>query len=344
MKMQIQPKRLITAGGTLLCALGIGYFMQSTAQTQQAPAQTPVVTSAGVLGGSGPVLQTPKADTADSAAPAVELNEVTLTSAAPAKLEMPEVATLPVVDVALQEDPDAEVKPEELQQELTCEHALTAATEAAAMVRLSLDAPCMVNERFTLHHNGMMISEVTDNDGQREFVVPALAGNAVFIVAFANGEGAVATVEVTSLTDYDRAVVQWRGDAGLQIHALEFGADYETAGHVWADAARDVSSAALGQGGFVTRHGASDLDNALMAEVYTFPTGVMSRDGEIALSVEAEVTQANCGRDLEAQSIQKQVGGTLKTQDLVLAMPECSAIGDFLVLKNLLNDLKIAAK
>ena len=60
------------------------------------------------------------------------------------------------------------------------------------------------------------------------------------------------------------------------------------------------------------------------------------------MSVEAEITQANCGRDVEAQSIQKTADGELKTQDLVLAMPDCNTVGDFLVLKNLLNDLKIA--
>ena len=33
----------------------------------------------------------------------------------------------------------------------------------------------------------------------------------------------------------------------------------------------------------------------------------------------------------------------LRTQDLTLAMPDCQATGDFLVLNNLLENLKIAA-
>ena len=70
----------------------------------------------------------------------------------------------------------------------------------------------------------------------------------------------------------------------------------------------------------------------------------MDREGDVELSVEAEVTQNNCDRDVEAQTIQISAGGKPLVQDLVLAMPGCDATGDFLVLKNLVNDLKIARK
>ena len=63
-----------------------------------------------------------------------------------------------------------------------------------------------------------------------------------------------------------------------------------------------------------------------------------------ALSVETEVSQANCGLEIEAQSLEVGTQGTVKTQNLTLAVPECDAIGDFLVLNNLLQDLKVAAK
>ncbi|WP_246162229.1 hypothetical protein [Roseovarius faecimaris] len=276
----------------------------------------------------------------------VEVNDLALASAAPPTLpESPAIAELPaepVVNAALEDIPLAEMPEEEAAPSFNCEHMLSAMAQAAAMVQLTLEAPCMVNERFTLHHNGMMFSMTTDMEGTAEFAVPALSENAVFIVAFANGEGAVANASVTSLEYYDRAVVQWKGQSGMQVHALEYGADYGEAGHVWADAARDESSAALGEGGFLTRLGDPELDQALIAEVYTFPSGVAKQGGDVTLSVEAEITAANCGRDVEAQSLQKSADGSLKVQDLVLAMPECDSVGDFLVLKNLLNDLKIA--
>lgn len=341
----IKNKRLITVGGTLICALGIGLFMQSTGKSPAGTREQPPAQKAP----DNVKAQPAKARIAAQDTTEIALDQVTLT-AVPSLPDAPEVAQLPaapVVNAALGDDAaldTTDLPQEEPAPAFSCEFVLTAQTEAAAMVRLDLSAPCMPNERFTLHHNGMMFTEITDADGHSEFTVPALAETAVFIVAFANGEGAVANAQVTSLEYYDRAVLQWKGTSGMQIHALEYGSGYDGDGHVWADSARDESAAALGEGGFITRHGAADTDNALLAEVYTFPSGVAKRGGEVALSVEAEVTQANCGRDIEAQSIQKQPDGTLHSQDLVLAMPECSAVGDFLVLKNLLNDLKIASK
>ena len=78
-----------------------------------------------------------------------------------------------------------------------------------------------------------------------------------------------------------------------------------------------------------------------MAEVYTFPTDTATRAGDVTLRVEAEVSETNCGRELEAQTIATGDTG-LTVQDLVLAMPDCEAIGEFLVLKNLFNDRKSA--
>ena len=81
-----------------------------------------------------------------------------------------------------------------------------------------------------------------------------------------------------------------------------------------------------------------------MAEVYTFPTSRASDAGTVALTVESEVTDANCGRDIAAQSIAPRgAGKPPRTRDLVLSVPDCGAKGDFLVLNNLLDDLKIAA-
>lgn len=63
----------------------------------------------------------------------------------------------------------------------------------------------------------------------------------------------------------------------------------------------------------------------------------------MALSIEAEVTAGNCGQDISAQAIELRRDGTLRTRELSLAVPDCDGVGDFLVLNNLLDDLKIAA-
>ena len=61
------------------------------------------------------------------------------------------------------------------------------------------------------------------------------------------------------------------------------------------------------------------------------------------VSVEAEVTKANCGREIAAETLQPGADGTMQAVEITLAVPDCSAVGEFLVLKNVLRDLKIAS-
>lgn len=224
----------------------------------------------------------------------------------------------------------------------SCVATLMARPLAAAMVDLSLDAPCVPHTRVTLHHNGMMITEQTDANGALSVILPALSEQAIYMASFQNGLTAMAKAEVSSIDIYDRVVIQWQGPGQMQVHALEFGADYGEAGHVWSEAPRDMAQAALGQGGFVSVHGRTTPDQDLRAQVYTFPSGTADLSGTIGLSIETEITADTCDRTMEAQAIQILGGGNLNVTDLIIDMPGCDAQGDFLVLKNVLQDLKIA--
>ena len=225
-----------------------------------------------------------------------------------------------------------------------CPVSLTAEPAAAAMVTLTLDAPCYADDRVAFHHEGMVFSELTDAVGALTLSVPALAEYAIFVAVFQDGEGASAEAEVSSLAFYDRSVVQWQGETGLELHALEYGASYDDSGHVWAETPRDVSVAARGEGGFLTVLGNADLPQARLAQVYSFPLGIARQAGTIDLSVEAQVTEANCGHEISAQVIHVSEGAFGSFHDLNVTMPACDATGDYLLLKNLLDDLKIAAK
>ena len=96
-------------------------------------------------------------------------------------------------------------------------------------------------------------------------------------------------------------------------------------------------------GGFITQLGASSLEGGRIAEVYTFPADPRRRDGVVRLSIETEVTAYNCGKDIAGETIQRQADGKMNSVTVTLAVPDCDAIGEFLVLKNLLQDLKIAS-
>ena len=332
---KLRSKEVLTAVGTLAGAIGIGFIMQSSdtaeahygraAEAEQAPVLKGASAENSVIEMEDITLTSGEYDTGISA-PQAEAGVITA-SAPQSVLETPQVP--PVAEVTLDETD-------------TCEMVADARPVAGAMVNLSMDAACYPNERVTVHHNGMIFTETTSDEGRLDIRVPALSEAAVYIIAFPNGEGAVAQADVIDLADYDRAVLQWKGNTGFEIHAREFGADYGSEGHIWQGQPGDVAATVTGDSGMITRLGDTDAAEPLLAEVYTFPRGNNGRSGSVALSVETEVTVANCGLEVEAQSLELQADGLVKTQNLTLPVPDCEAEGSFLVLNNLLQDLKVA--
>ena len=332
------------AGGTVACALGIGHFMQSG---QPVPGSKP----APVTVQEAPTVPAPDHAPRPNIVRTAEISpmdieKIALTAARtddgatlerPGLPEVPDSVAMPSPEAALPETPmDPEVP------SLGCAVTARATPGPMATVDLAVAAPCLGNSRLVVHHNGMTFSAITDAEGSLDLTVPALAERAVFIAAFDNGEGAVATARVEDIADFDRIVLQWQGKAGFQIHALEFGASYGEPGHVWSGA--DPRDAGARTTGTVVRLGTDDALSPLLAEVYTFPAAGADRSGDIAMSVEAEVTADNCGRDISAQLLERKGADRMQTRALELTVPACTAVGDFLVLNNLLDDLKIAAK
>ena len=352
MKAQLFSNRYILAGATFAVALGIGFVMQrgdphpmsETTADAPAPAGQPGAAPA-TARAEGPALPAPP--------PAAEaLTEIDFTSAplapqatrGPHPLPEPPARDSGAVKPELQAaaaGPGIEPRDEAQAEPATvCEVALAAEPRPNAVVRLTLAAPCLPDERLTLHHNGLTFTAVTDDAGALALDVPALSSSAVFIAAFPNGEGAVAQTTVPGAETRDRVVVQWRGAAGLQLHALEGEAGYGGDGHVWAGAPGDV--AASSAEGFLLRLGDAEAPEPLMAEIYTFPAD-MPRAG-VSVTVEAEVTEANCARELSAETMRLTGADPAERHAVTFFMPDCAAVGDFLVLKNLYEDLKVASR
>ena len=346
----IPLNRILLAGGTVASAIGIGFVMQHSGGSDAAVAQAPAVQVQPAQAGMATTASAQRpamrslTETALPEAPAPQISDIELTSAtddlpeAPADMvELSDAGT----ELAAAE-PEARAGAGALNQPgAACDPVMTAQQDAAAMVQLALTS-CQPGARVTLHHNGMMVSYATDADGALSVQLPALSESAVFIAAFKDGTGAVATAQVPSLRDYERVVLQWQGDSGFQLHAREFGADYGSQGHVWGESKGSLGQTLAGQGGMMTRHGDFGLAASLRAEVYTFPAKSAARNGDVEITVEAELTDANCAREVSAQAIQFQDGGALSVQELVMDLPECDGQGGFLLLKNLIQDLKIA--
>jgi hypothetical protein len=330
-------KEILTGAGALGCAIGIGYVMQSSEPSAQR------------LTADVPQAEMKTVAAAETSDVLLDVQEITLTSAEfDSSIALPDTdvevvkALAPASVLDTPELPNIAIAP--ASPAPTCDIIANARPVAAAMVNLEMEAPCLPNERVTVHHNGMIFTESTSETGSLNLTLPALAHQAVFILAFTNGDGAVAQTQVDDINEYSRAVLQWKGNTGFQIHAREFGAGYGDVGHLWMDAPGTVADAVVGSSGVLTRHGDIDAADPLLAEVYTFPKAATARAGNIALSVETEVTDMNCGIEIEAQSLELQGDSTIKTSNLTLAVPDCDAKDSFLVLNNLLQDLKVAVK
>ncbi|WP_368185496.1 hypothetical protein [Aestuariibius sp. HNIBRBA575] len=332
-------RKIVTLGGTFAVALGIGFVMQNGDALASRFASDDTTTTQDVTpiananpSGIGP---------ADIQPPA----EMAMVGSLPIQDKAPVMPAEPIhLAAALDDQGLADLLPHSADAGIAtspeCEVTMSATIAPMAMVDLSVTAPCAPVARVTIHHQGMMFTTLTDASGIADVQVPALAETAIFIAAFENGSGGLSTVTVPELAMYDRAVLQWQGQSGLQIHAREFGADYGQDGHIW-NAATGTTD---GTTGFMVRLGADHIEAPLLAEVYTFPSGTASRDGSIALSAEAEITAGNCGRQISAQSLQISPGSLTEALDLTLTMPDCDAVGDFLVLKNMFQDLTLAAR
>ena len=330
-----RKRMLATAAGTVSCALAIGWVMQHTTTPPAGYAQIAPSPINHVPLGPAPV-----AEPAAHPEPAADLpiRSIKLTSVQSPLPAISDIARSLIQTVSYAPDAVPPLPAEPLTPYLGCAIHATAEPAPLASVRLRVTAPCNGNTRVTVHHAGMMFTEITDDTGRLDVTVPAMSEKAIFVTEFANGKGAVATASVDGLHQLDRIAVQWTGALGFQVHAREFSAAYGTDGHVWTGAPTSEN------GGAMTRLGDTDAPNPKIVEIYTFPAAAAGKSGTVDLTVEAEVTQANCGRDIAAQSIELRDNTRLRTQDLVLSMPDCSSVGDFLVLNNLVEDLKIAAR
>jgi len=230
----------------------------------------------------------------------------------------------------------AEPGPAKTTSQTHCHLSARATSAPNATARLRVSAPCHSGQTVAIHHNGLSFTDETDKNGQLDVTIPALSEFAIFLVSFEDQKGTVATTHVTDILAFDRVALQWRGTSAMQIHALEFGASYGQDGHVWSD----TTTSGIGN---VVRLGSGSTPQSENVEIYSFPARTVEKSGFVELSVETEVTDANCGQDLQVQSLELR-SQILRSRETILSIPDCSASGDFLVLNNLFQDLTIAAR
>lgn len=197
-----------------------------------------------------------------------------------------------------------------------------------AMVALQLLAPCDGGARVVLGHAGLAVTFRLPPSGQLEAHLPVLDAAGSFDARLSDGRQVEETLPV-ALAGIRRFAVQWLGAQGFVLHGQEAGKTAEVS---------PSQPGVISRGGWLSLIGDASVEAPLLAQVYTYP-----ESGSAEVVVEAPVTALTCGHDLLGQTVQS-ADGVAEVTDLTLAMPDCSAVGDFLVLKNLAQDVKIAAK
>jgi len=224
-----------------------------------------------------------------------------------------------------------------------CATTLMAQRKPAAMIDLVLSSPCKSNAIFFVEHEGLRFLGRTDDEGNAVVAAPALAAQANFSVTFGNVREAEANVFVPELRRYDRAVLQWQSGDNMQLHALEGGAQIGDAGHVWSASIHAPEDTRDGEHGFVMYFGTTEAEIPYQAEVYTFPTDQMNREGMVNLLIGISVTDQNCDREVDATTIQTNAGERLVRERIAVQMPSCDKVDEIVFLDDQFTDLTVAS-
>ena len=339
-------RKLARAVAILAVALGAGELMDSLAGLRGKSAPEAHSAAAAKATDIEPV-----AAGAEVTAPKAALPEPAATAtprlpdapaAPPASVAAAVAEAAPIPPAPLDAAPAAPTAPTLAEANLpadSCAARLDLGNSANAMLALTLVAPCQPNQRLVVKHAGLAISGQTTATGAFFADIPALDAAGEVEVLFPDGKTVAAALPVPELAGLRRFAVQWQADDAFQIHAFEDDTGYGGAGDVWAGAPHRPAPGLPAKGGFLTVLGDATAENPLLAEVYTYPA---DRAALPVVVVEAPVTEGSCGREILAETLHSD-GGRVTVSDLTAAMPGCDALGDFLVLKNLVADLTIAA-
>ncbi|MGB8813196.1 MAG: hypothetical protein WCC57_08420 [Paracoccaceae bacterium] len=332
-------RRIALAAALLGVGLGAGHIVQNRAAKPQQTAEVSTAT---------PTKITSLAADAQTATPKVAEAKLMPSLPAAAVVVAPEkvAPTVPLVVEPVQQakpaaplTPIAPATPTVVAGE-DCPVQLDLAVKAGAMLEVTMITPCRMGERIVLKHGGFAITEKTSSTGFLFLTLPAMEQQATLQVLFGDGVKAEAKIAVPEMANIRRFAVQWSADDAFQLHAFADGADYGTPGHISAANPGKVLPGVPVSGGYLSLIGREQVDLPMLAEVYTYPAAV---DAKVEMVVEAAVTPKTCGRELLGETL-TSFGGEVIVTDLTVAMPDCEAAGDILVLKNLVPDMKIAAK
>ncbi len=218
----------------------------------------------------------------------------------------------------------------------SCPVSLELLDEGNATLGGTLLAPCLPNQDLVIAHAGMVYSAKTLASGALFFSMPALKDPAKVDIRFGSGETATAEIALPDAKSVQRMAVQWPYVDGFTLHAYENGAGFGDAGHIWIENPATPEPGTAPSGGYLTTLGDPSVEMPLMAQVFTF-----AASGKTEVMLEAAVTQNTCDQELMGEVL-SSVGGAVQKTDVTLAMPDCSAVGEFVQIGDITPNLDLA--
>jgi len=348
MPIDITKLRLITGAAVVAVAGGSGFYMQmNKSDAPTAPGALAQVSVAGSLtvadqGPLAPVLppesETPHVTRA-AAQPVFLLSGATPILPVPGK---PETGSLTPVSAELSDAvPETQATPDTAQATAACEVGFTANAAPGAMVDLTLEAPCYADQVVDIFHAGTRFTTHLDDRGLVQISVPALEEDAFFNALFTDGRTEATDILMLTAQDYQRFALFWKGETGFALYALENGAEYGEPGMVSAEQPYDAQRAIAGEGGFFSSLG--EETGAYHTVVYSWPVRLGDSGPAPELNIEAEVLQTTCATEITATLLATGATQAPKTSPLFMDVPDCAAVGQYLVLSNPALPVRIAA-
>ncbi|MDZ7906157.1 MAG: hypothetical protein U5N55_10585 [Cypionkella sp.] len=218
----------------------------------------------------------------------------------------------------------------------SCPISLELMDEGRATIGGTLLSPCNPSQDLVIAHAGMVISAKTLASGALFFSLPALEHPAQVDIRFSSGEVASAEVAIPDVRSVQRVAVQWPDADGFTLHAFENGAEFGAAGHIWAQNPALPDLGAALRSGYLTALGDASTAMPLMAQVFTYGPAAQTD-----VQLEAAVTDNTCDSEVMGDIIAANFGQVSATE-VSVAMPDCSAVGEFVQLGAIRRDQDLA--
>lgn len=198
-----------------------------------------------------------------------------------------------------------------------CTVKMDVAPKRGALLDIAISAPCKPYETVRILHAGLSFDVGLSLTGQAQVTMPAMAYSSEIDTIFEDQTRLSTPVVMPELAEYVRIAVGWDHlDARIEGDAPRF---------------LPLDAYVLGDG------------PGRVLQILSHHLDPESRSGVIRLSVRSEVTAQNCKASQQAQVLQHFPGTPATRYSMELAKPGCHRIGDNLVLKNILPDMKLAA-